>query len=209
MEEWTATVSGGVATAITDDVIAVHTGYLFGNATAIRTGDGLVLVDTGSRETASHTLASLGRWDTAPVHTIVYTHGHIDHTWGARLVNLEADAGGIARPRVIAHRNVLTRFGRYDATRRLNGLVMGRQFNQPGYTFPDNHRRPDQVYDDTPSLMVGGVRIELVHGRGDTDDATFVWLPEKRILISGDFVTWVFPNAGNPRACTKGGFTLQ
>src|SRR5262249_48796802 len=44
-----------------------------------------------------------------------------------------------------------------------------------------------------------GVRIELFHGRGETDDATFVWLPDRRIVISGDFVIWVFPNAGNPR----------
>ena len=198
MEEWTATVSGGATRAITDDIIAIHTGYLFGNATAIRTGDGLVLVDTGSRETASHTLGRLRQWDNAPVHTIVYTHGHIDHTWGARLLDQEADARGIARPRIIAHRNVLTRFERYDATHGLNSLVMGRQFNQPGYTFPDNHRRPDHVYDDTLSVMVGGVRIELVHGRGETDDATFVWLPENRILISGDFVIWVFPECGQP-----------
>lgn len=199
MEEWTATVSGGAAKAITDDVIAIHTGYLFGNATAIRTNDGLVLVDTGSRETATQTLTTLRHWDNAPVHTIVYTHGHIDHTWGARLLDQEADARGIARPRIIAHRNVLHRFERYDATHGLNSLVMGRQFNQPGYTFPDNHRRPDQVYDDTLGITVGGIRIELAHGRGETDDATFVWLPEKRILISGDFVIWVFPNAGNPR----------
>jgi alkyl sulfatase BDS1-like metallo-beta-lactamase superfamily hydrolase len=199
MEEWTKTVSGGAAKAITDDVIAIHTGYLFGNATAIRTNDGLVLVDTGSRETASQTLTTLRHWDSAPAHTIVYTHGHIDHTWGARLLDEEAEVRGIARPRIIAHRNVLHRFERYGATHGLNSLVMGRQFNHPGYTFPDNHRRPDQIYDDTLSLTIGGVRIELVHGRGETDDATFVWLPEKRILISGDFVIWVFPNAGNPR----------
>jgi alkyl sulfatase BDS1-like metallo-beta-lactamase superfamily hydrolase len=94
---------------------------------------------------------------------------------------------------------VLYRFDRYDATHGLNSLVMGRQFNQPGYTFPEGHRRPDQVYDDALTLTVGGVRIELFHGRGETDDATFVWLPEQRVLASGDFVIWVFPNAGNPR----------
>jgi alkyl sulfatase BDS1-like metallo-beta-lactamase superfamily hydrolase len=199
MEAWTATVLGGAAKPVADDSIAIHTGYLFGNATALRTRDGLVLVDTGSRETASQTLAVLRQWDDAPVHTVIYTHGHIDHTWGARLLDQEADAKGIARPHIIAHRNVLNRFDRYDATHGLNSLVMGRQFNLPGYTFPDNHRRPDQVYDDALSLMVGGLRIELAHGRGETDDATFVWLPEKRILISGDFVIWVFPNAGNPR----------
>jgi alkyl sulfatase BDS1-like metallo-beta-lactamase superfamily hydrolase len=115
------------------------------------------------------------------------------------LLDQEAAAKGIARPRIVAHRNVLQRFQRYDTTHELNSLVMGRQFNQPGYTFPDHHRRPDQIYDDALSLTIGGVRIELSHGRGETDDATFVWLPDKRVLLSGDFVIWVFPNAGNPR----------
>lgn len=199
LAEWTAAVSGGSAVPVTENLIAIHTGYLFGNATAIRTAAGLVLIDTGSRETASQTLAVLRRWDDSPVDTVIYTHGHIDHTWGARLLDQEADARGVARPRIIAHRNVLYRFDRYDATHGLNSIVMGRQFNQPGYTFPDAHRRPDEVYDDSLALTVGRVRIELFHGRGETDDATFVWLPASRVLASGDFVLWVFPNAGNPR----------
>jgi alkyl sulfatase BDS1-like metallo-beta-lactamase superfamily hydrolase len=49
------------------------------------------------------------------------------------------------------------------------------------------------------TLTIGGLRIELFHGRGETDDATFVWLPDQRVLASGDIVVWVFPNAGNPR----------
>ena len=199
MEEWTASVSGGSIKPVADDVIAIHTGYLFGNTTAIRTNAGLVLVDTGSRDTAAQTLAALRRWDDSPVHTVIYTHGHIDHTWGARLLDEEADARGIARPRIIAHRNVLYRFDRYDVTHGLNSLVMGRQFNQPGYVFPQGHRRPDEVYEDSLALTVADVRLELLHGRGETDDATFVWLPEQRVLASGDFVIWVFPNAGNPR----------
>ncbi len=205
MEEWTAAVSGGSAVPVTASIVAIHTGYLFGNTTAIRTEAGLVLVDTGSRETATKTLAALRRWDDSPVHTVIYTHGHIDHIWGARLLDEEADSRGHARPRIIAHRNVLTRFDRYDATHGLNSLVMGRQFNQPGYTFPEGHRRPDEVYDDTRAIQVGGVRIELFHGRGETDDATFVWLPEQRVLASGDFVIWVFPNAGNPRKVQRFG----
>ena len=160
-----ASRSGGSAKPITDSVIAIHTGYLFGNTSAVRTDAGLVLVDTGSRETASQTFAALRRWDDSPVHTVIYTHGHVDHCWGARLLDQEADAREIARPRIVAHRNVHNRFDRYDATHELNSLVMGRQFNQPGYTFPKGHRRPDQVYDDHLALMVGDVRIELFHGR--------------------------------------------
>lgn len=57
MEEWTTAVAGGSAKQIADNVIAVSTGYLFGNVTAVRTSEGLVLVDSGSRETASQTIA--------------------------------------------------------------------------------------------------------------------------------------------------------
>jgi alkyl sulfatase BDS1-like metallo-beta-lactamase superfamily hydrolase len=199
MEEWSAAVAGGAVHKISDNIVTVSTSYLFGNVTALRTAEGLVLVDSGSRETADQTLAAIRRWDDRPVHTIIYTHGHIDHTWGARLFDQEADARGVARPRIVAHRDVLKRFRRYDETQALNTLVMGRQFNQPGYVFPGAHRRPDETYDDTRRLSVGGVEMELMHGRGETDDATFVWLPQTRVLISGDFVIWVFPNAGNPR----------
>lgn len=199
MEEWTASVTGGAGDEVADDVLVVSTGYLYGNVTAIRCGDGLVMVDTGGRETARETLATIRRWDNGPVHTVIYTHGHIDHSWGARLLDEEAAARGLPRPRLVAHRNVLDRFRRYDDTQALNSIVMGRQFNKPDYMFPGDHRRPDEVYDDHRSLTVGHLQLELIHGRGETDDATFVWLPQKQILVSGDFVIWAFPNAGNPR----------
>ncbi|NDZ18130.1 alkyl sulfatase dimerization domain-containing protein [Variovorax sp. WS11] len=199
MEDWTAAVAGGSITPVGEDVVVVHTSYVFGNVTAIRTADGLVLIDTGSREIGDQIFAAIRKWDGRPVHTVIYTHGHIDHTFGVHLYDAEADERGVARPRIIAHRGVLERFSRYDATHGLNSVVMGRQFNIPGYAFPDRHRRPDQIYDDVLSLEVGGVHLELTHGRGETDDATFVWMPQKRVLISGDFIIWAFPNAGNPR----------
>ena len=94
---------------------------------------------------------------------------------------------------------MLRRLGRYEASHGFNSIVQGQQFNYPDYVYPIGQRRPDMVYDDTLALTVAGERIELFHGRGETDDATFVWLPERRVLASGDFVIWVFPNAGNPR----------
>jgi alkyl sulfatase BDS1-like metallo-beta-lactamase superfamily hydrolase len=88
---------------------------------------------------------------------------------------------------------------RYAASHGFNSIVQGQQFNKPGYVYPIGQRQPDEVYDETLSLTIGGERLELFHGRGETDDASFVWLPERRVLASGDFVIWVFPNAGNPR----------
>jgi alkyl sulfatase BDS1-like metallo-beta-lactamase superfamily hydrolase len=199
MEEWTAAVSQGAITPVADNVITVHTTYFCGSVTAIRTADGLVLVDTANEATAEKVLALIRTWDDGPIHTVIYTHGHIDHTGGIAAIDREAATKGLPRPRIIAHRDVARRMNRYALTQGLNSIVQGQQFNNPAYVYPVGHRQPDDVYDDTLSLAIGGERMELFHGRGETDDATFVWLPRSRVLASGDFVIWMFPNAGNPR----------
>ena len=43
------------------------------------------------------------------------------------------------------------------------------------------------------------MRFELHHGRGETDDHAWVWVPSLRAACVGDFFIWVFPNAGNPQ----------
>jgi alkyl sulfatase BDS1-like metallo-beta-lactamase superfamily hydrolase len=199
MDEWTQAVSDGAVTAVCENIIAVHTTYLCGAVTVLRTAAGLVLVDTAKPDTAGKTLAAIRCWDNSPIHTVIYTHGHIDHTSGIKVIDQEADTRGIPRPRVIAHRNVLRRLSRYAATHGFNSIVQGQQFNYPDYVYPIGQRAPDEIYDDALSLTIGGERLELLHGRGETDDATFVWLPERRVLASGDFVIWMFPNVGNPR----------
>ncbi len=199
MEEWTAAVSDGAITAVADGIITVHTTYFCGSVTAIRTTEGLVLIDTAKPDTAQRTLEVIRSWDDSPIHTVIFTHGHIDHTSGIAVIDAEADARGVPRPRIVAHRNVPRRMERYAASHGFNSIVQGQQFNKPGYVYPIGQRQPDEVYDETLSLTIGGERLELFHGRGETDDASFVWLPERRVLASGDFVIWVFPNAGNPR----------
>jgi alkyl sulfatase BDS1-like metallo-beta-lactamase superfamily hydrolase len=199
MEEWTKSVAHGALTAVADGIVTVHSTYFCGSVTAIRTDAGLVLIDTANAALAAQTLAAIRRWDDSPVHTVIYTHGHIDHTGGIATVDAEAASRRLPRPRIVAHRDVRRRMERYKATQGFNSVVQGQQFNYPDYTYPVGQRQPDEVYDDTLALTVGGERLDLFHGRGETDDATFVWLPGRRVLVSGDFVIWMFPNAGNPR----------
>jgi len=58
---------------------------------------------------------------------------------------------------------------------------------------------PDTVYRDRLTLQLGGERFELRHGKGETDDSTWVWAPERGIVCSGDLWVGILPNCGNPQ----------
>src|SRR6266513_1473599 len=68
----------------------------FANVSAVATDDGLVLVDTGSQLFARQVVDELRRWSERPVHTAVYSHGHVDHVFGVPLLEEEASAKGWA-----------------------------------------------------------------------------------------------------------------
>ena len=171
----------------------------FANSVAFDTDDGLLLIDTGSAFTASHIREAVRAWSEAPVPTIVYTHGHVDHVMGAPLYDAEADERGWDRPEVIAHEAVPARFERYVLTAGYNSAINARQFRVPGLQWPTDYRVPDTTYRDRHVVELGGERFELTHGRGETDDHTWVWVPGRGILCCGDFFIWASPNAGNPQ----------
>ena len=74
--------------------------------TAFDTDDGLVLVDTGTALFAPGLADAIRTHTHAPVHTAVYTHGHVDHPYGLSAFLL----GGQAPPRVIGHDAMPERF---------------------------------------------------------------------------------------------------
>jgi alkyl sulfatase BDS1-like metallo-beta-lactamase superfamily hydrolase len=118
-----------------------------------------------------------------------------------------ADDQGHARPRVVAHENVPARFDRYRATHGYNEAINLRQFGRGGLGgdadrgigFPRAFVEPTVTYDDRLQLAVGDTTFELRHGRGETDDHTWAWVPDHRAVVAGDFFIWMFPNAGNPQ----------
>ena len=79
-------------------------------------------------------------------------------------------------------------------------VVVGSSAPRIGRRFlPSATLRPETTFADSGALQVGGEMIELHHDRGETDDHLWAWLPERKALITGDFLIWNFPNAGNPQ----------
>jgi len=191
-EFWKAT---GATEEIAPGVFFVHA---FANVTVVRAGGGLVLVDTANYVGRDRTFAAVRAIDPGPVHAVIYTHGHADHAFGLPPFLAEAAAKGWPRPGIVGHRNVAARFDRYHATAGYNGLINARQFSIAA-SWPTEYDYPDIIYDRTLRFEREGVALELQHARGETDDATWVWWPERRILWTGDLFIWVAPNAGNPQ----------
>ncbi|HEU0035435.1 MAG TPA: alkyl sulfatase dimerization domain-containing protein [Kofleriaceae bacterium] len=166
----------------------------FANVTALDTDDGLVLVDTGSFLLADKTRQVLRGVTPRPAIAAIWTHGHVDHCFGVE--DYEREAGHPVR--VIAHEAVRRRFERYELTHGYNQAINARQF-QTGAVFPSQFRAPDETYRDRLALEVGGRRFELAHALGETDDATWVWVPDAGVACVGDLFIWASPNCGNPQ----------
>jgi alkyl sulfatase BDS1-like metallo-beta-lactamase superfamily hydrolase len=179
----------------------------FSHVVAFRTADGLVVFDTSLEAFGHHVASALESWADAPVHTIVYTHGHVDHVGGAHTIVAAQLERGRPRPAVVGHANVPTRFARYDLTAGYNEIINQRQFRggrraaatERVVQWPRTWVQPSVVYRDRLRVEVGRLTIDLRHDRGETDDHTWAWIPEHRAVVTGDFLCWVFPNAGNPQ----------
>ncbi len=169
----------------------------FANVTAFDTTEGMVVIDTSGPLGAEMVRKLLHDWSPSPVHTAVYTHGHLDHVSGVDALERKVEDG--PKIRVVAHEAIVARFDRYARTAGYNAHINARQFRLPAFTWPTEYRQPDLTYRDALTLEIGGVRFELEHARGETDDHTWIWVPQHRAVCTGDLFIWAAPNCGNPQ----------
>jgi alkyl sulfatase BDS1-like metallo-beta-lactamase superfamily hydrolase len=171
-------------------------------ANTIDTGDGLVMLDTGHLLDTDTLHSAVRRWrPDQPLRAAVFSHHHVDHVFGTAPFEAEAVAAGAPRPTVYGHANIPSHFDRYLKTRGWNRAINMRQFaiHLPQFQWPDHFRYPDVTYQRDLTFRQGELTFELHHARGETDDATWTWVPERRILHTGDLFIWAVPNAGNPQ----------
>ena len=186
------------------DLVGVRDGVAFwhgfSNSTVVDFGDELFIVDSGDPIFGPMLRERVRDWrPDVPLLTAVYSHGHIDHVFGVGPFDTEADERGWPRPTVIATTALPKRFDRYKLTAGYNGTINRRQFGIDDLQWPTDYRYPDAVYDGVRVLELGSERVELHAARGETDDHTWTWLPDRKVLCCGDLFIWASPNAGNPQ----------
>ena len=166
----------------------------FGNIAVFKNNSSGLLIDTGMGVSSIQVVEKLKEWGISSIEYIIYTHGHVDHVTGTEYISNSFEG----ETKVIAHENVIKRFNRYKKTIGYNGIINQRQFGLPSPVFPNDFIYPDITYRDKYEVEFNDSILTLTHGKGETDDATYIYSAKEDALFTGDFFIWSLPNAGNP-----------
>lgn len=167
----------------------------FGNTFMVVTGEGNVIIDTSLDTFAPKHRKLLRKVSQDPVHSIIITHGHGDHTGG---IGLWREAG----TQVIAQQN-FEEFLHYQ--KRLEGMFAIRNAAQFGFelTPPESVTGSGNfeadipatvLFDDRYSFSLGKLSFEVLHTPAETYDALTVWVPQFKAAFVGDMFYQSFPN---------------
>jgi alkyl sulfatase BDS1-like metallo-beta-lactamase superfamily hydrolase len=162
-----------------------------------------------SDETAKAVMAQFRKLCKKPVAAIIYTHNHSDHVQGTKsfmeyAVGKKCDVYSHAKTETIM-KTFMTKTGAIGFKRA------GRQFGQ---FLPANQHincgigpclaysqdtlldlvLPSITFSTRLDVTIAGVRLELHHAPGETDDQIVVYVPEKSVLCAADNIYKSFPN---------------
>mgnify|MGYP001232950177 FL=1 len=188
--------------------VHVAIGYALANAILVEGENSNIIIDTtGTIETAREVKALFDEINSNPIEAIIYTHNHGDHTYGATVFAEDSDPEiyahdsteeylsrviGTIRPIISARSNRMFGNSLPKSEVENNGigpfLEIGRDGRQTGLLYPT------KTFSDKIKFEVGGVKVELFHAPGETNDQLFVWLPDKKALFPGDNFYKTFPN---------------
>ena len=180
----------------------IHYATGVGNTIMITTSEGVVLFDTGLVIQSANQLQILK--DTvsdADVRYIILSHSHADHIGGTRFW-MDEDTD------IIAHQN-------FEEEQRYLSELQPYQYDRNRTLFPWMpawEDRPDIALmryggivptitvDDweTYAFTLGGIEFQVIGAPGaEGADNAVLWLPQQKVLISGDFFGPQFPQFPN------------
>ena len=181
---------------------------LDGNSVAIVGRDAVLVFDTnGTPASAANVLAEIRKITPRPVRYVVNSHWHWDHWYGTEVYKAAFPAVTvIAQEKTKAlMAGPAIEFNRPGIEQQLPGYIKmldARAAAEPAVRprldvarfFLDQKKTarlvlPDTTYTDRMDLNLGGRRVQLLHyGRAVTPGDTFLYLPDDRILVTGDLL---------------------
>jgi len=149
------------------------------NFGVVVTDEGVVLIDPGGTHKGAGMIHDAVRAITDKPIVLVIDTGGQDHRW---LGNGYFKALGA---RIVANEKAVTdqKARLQDELSRLGNLIGSEGLDGTEAVYAD------ETFTDRKLLTIGGTRIEIHHaGHAHTPGDSFVWLPDHKILFSGDIV---------------------
>jgi glyoxylase-like metal-dependent hydrolase (beta-lactamase superfamily II) len=166
-----------------------------GNSYFMPTDDGAVLVNAGTLWEAERGKTLFDKISTTPLRYAVLTQSHVNQYGGL-------EAFMTPDTRLVAHRNYpdgrayVARLRAYYGRRgqKLWAAINGERRQMT----PNREFTPDILVDDRFAFEVGGRRFEAISTPGgETRDAMVVWLPDERVVITGNMFGPIFGHQPN------------
>jgi cyclase len=157
--------------------------WFLNNAGFIVGREGVTAIDTTGTEKRAHAFhEALRRTTDLPVHTLVNTHAHADHTHGNFMFAPQTAIIGHERCREEVKRGSLA---------AIKAAFPTGDFGEVPYV------PPFVTFEERLNVYVDDLRVELFHlGPAHTTNDVVAWIPERKLLFSGDLVF----NQGTPFA---------
>ena len=183
-------------------------GFGTANGIAIKGTDGLIIIDTGfNYEQGKKMMQEIRKVvPDLPVKAIIYTHGHVDHVNGGlafteqgKNVTVYAQEG---TSEFYTNENAL--LGPIQSIRQAHaaGALLPNEGPDRRFTgiFPDTTLgritfiTPTVTFSDKLDIEEAGVKLTLMHVKGETTDHINVWYPAEKVLFIGDNQYGIVPN---------------
>ena len=185
--------------------------HSFANVAFAYGGGEMLAADTSPAQMGALALKAIREVTSEPFAFLIYTHGHFDHAFGTEAFITDNLSRGYPRWKIWAHEDVAARFERYRLTRgwqsHINRLQFGVRIPPDAMFAGNSFTHPDLTYRDMQLLELEREPVELRHAMGETDDATWVWMPRRRLAMVGDLIVSSLRNTGNPNKVQR--YTLE
>jgi alkyl sulfatase BDS1-like metallo-beta-lactamase superfamily hydrolase len=164
------------------------------NLYRVLTDEGDVLINTGIGFSAEENVRRLSAVSDKPIRKIIFTQGHDDHIGGWPSFNAPG-VETIAQANFAHVRGYFRDSGLGPTLARRSRALWSRDIKKP--VLDRIEPEISRIFHDSYSFSLGGRQFDLLAVKGETLDSLVVWMPQDRIVFTGNLTGPLFGHVPN------------